>query len=209
MIDSVFGNIRVIKYIGKSYYECECTCNNIIHVRREKLVNKTKTDCGCIKKEKYFKRWVGLRFGRLVINEILSGRRALCMCDCGNESIVCLQNLKRNNTTSCGCKFKEHKWTLENLPVLYKSEYRSWSMMKNRCLNPNADQNKYYKDKTICSEWIGSFKSFFNDMGEKPIPKNKYSIDRINNDMGYYPENCRWATMKVQNNNKRKRNTCL
>ena len=82
-------------------------------------------------------------------------------------------------------------------------EYRAWLHMKDRCFNPN---NKQYLDWggrgiTVCDRWKNSFENFFADMGLKPTPK--HSIDRIDNDGDYCPDNCRWSTSKDQNNNKR------
>ena len=82
--------------------------------------------------------------------------------------------------------------------------YSSWQGMKNRCYNIN---NPHYKDYgargiVVCDRWLNSFCLFFVDMGERP--KN-LSIDRIDNDKGYSPENCRWATRSQQNHNQRTR----
>lgn len=82
-------------------------------------------------------------------------------------------------------------------------EYRAWGSMISRCYNVNHPQYKNYGARgiTICDEWKNSFIAFFNYMGQRPSAK--HSIDRIDNDLGYAPGNCRWATSKEQNNNKR------
>jgi hypothetical protein len=80
-------------------------------------------------------------------------------------------------------------------------EYAIWQTMKNRCYNPNYEYYHRYGGRgiTICDRWLNSFENFYSDMGEKP---ERYSLDRINNDGNYCPENCRWATQKEQCNNK-------
>jgi hypothetical protein len=84
-------------------------------------------------------------------------------------------------------------------------EFKSWIAMRRRCRGTtgSADHVKYYRDKgiTVCPEWDASFEQFLSDMGPKPTPR--HSIDRINNDLGYFPSNCRWADHKSQCLNRR------
>ena len=82
-------------------------------------------------------------------------------------------------------------------------EYDAWDGMKQRCFNPNHKRYSYYGARgiTVCDRWKNSFENFLADMGSKPTPK--HSIDRVNNDGNYCPDNCRWATKTEQENNKR------
>lgn len=85
-----------------------------------------------------------------------------------------------------------------------KPEYRAWSQIKQRCLNPKVSGYKDYGARGIkvCDEWINSFDAFYEHIGERPSPK--HSIDRIDNNGNYEPGNVRWATLSTQNINKRK-----
>ena len=82
------------------------------------------------------------------------------------------------------------------------STYRSWLMMKNRCLNSNDSSYLHYGAKgiTVCEKWM-TFEGFLDDMGNKPLVGEDWSIDRIDGTKGYYKDNCRWATPAQQSLN--------
>lgn len=109
---------------------------------------------------------------------------------------VSTSDLNSGRVISCGCANKFNG----THGMSYTSEYKSWVAMKRRCLNPNSDT--YYGNEErgkIDNRWKSSFEEFLNDMG--PKPSGKHTIDRIDNDRGYFPDNCRWATFSEQNQN--------
>jgi len=151
------------------------------------------------------------RIGSLLILEFLKEQDynkkpyALCKCDCGNVTAIPLSNLRRQRKTkSCGClqrpKAKQAKTTHGQF---YTPTYKVWHNMIQRCTNPNIFQYKYYGGRGIivCERWR-SFENFLYDMGEKP---ENLTIERVNTNGNYEPQNCKWATMKEQVNNRNKR----
>jgi hypothetical protein len=141
---------------------------------------------------------IGQKFNMLTVLEELpvgpNGRVLRCQCDCGNIKQVLLPHLMRSLIKSCGC----YKRTLATKHGMWESrEYSSWENMIQRCTNPKA--RKYYlyggRGITVCNRWLESFKAFYEDMG--PRPENT-SLDRLDNDKGYYKDNCRWSNPREQ-----------
>lgn len=146
----------------------------------------------------------------------------LCLCECGSLIRVKSGNFCNGNSKSCGClhieKSTERFLKLQPIAAELAKElntihghckssretrtYRSWHAMINRCTNSNADNYKNYGGRgiKICQRWLDSFEAFLEDMGPRP---SWTSINRLNNDGDYTPDNCDWATQSEQTLNSR------
>ncbi len=163
---------------------------------------------------------IGKRFGRLVVLWPTKQRKYCdivweCFCDCGKIFYTTSNNLMWGGTCSCGClniessianraKAVKHNYSKERL-------YAVWSAMKSRCYNPNTARYHDYGGRgiRICDEWrddYAAFRDWAMSAGYDPdAPRGQCTIDRIDVNGNYEPSNCRWADMKTQRQNQRKK----
>lgn len=148
---------------------------------------------------------LGKRYGMLIaIEELpkLNGMRQWRLkCDCGGERIALQKTFANGKMRSCGCDdmHSNVKHRLSKTP-----EYRAWINMKTRCSSDSAPYFEYYGGRgiTVCDRWLSSFEKFYSDMGKRP--GSAHSVDRIDVNGNYEPDNCRWATGSEQSRNQRR-----
>lgn len=206
-----FGSWTVLSYAGNAMYLCQCECGLQKEVARRSL-GVCSSSCGCSRftnlTGKTFGRWLVVGAGVIDGDAYGRGRIYCCVCVCGTERSLRADSLLSGDSSSCGClcaqlssiRERTHGHTANNTrtPI-----YRSWEAMRRRCCNHNAHNYGDYGGRGIrvCQRWLDSFENFLADMGPRP---EGTTLNRIDNDGNYEPDNCEWATPKVQSNNRRR-----
>ena len=208
-----FGRLLVINRVPHEYgqrgvfWNCKCDCGNTTVATSSNLMGGSVSSCGCYRddlKNLIIGDIAGKKYKMLTAIEPTDKRVDgsvvwKCRCDCGNIVEISRHNLVEGHRISCGCVKAGTTHGVSKYRI-----YRIYKGMKNRCYNTRLEAYSRYGARGIklCDEWLLDFMSFY-----KWAMDNGYSdeltIDRIDNDRDYCPENCRWVSYKAQMNNKR------
>lgn len=224
----IYGQLTVIDR-GEDYHtpggqrqprwDCRCACGKIVSIIAGNLRAGRHVSCGCSKRNRV--NLIGQTFGRLTVIERADGYTSpkgstaslwVCECICGATVTIRMDALRSGVTRSCGCLARELATTHggSTHPL-----YHVWESMNERCRTTTASNYANYGGRgiAICERWSGpdGFPNFIADMGERPPNpagwKSRmpyWTLDRIDPDGNYEPENCRWADPSTQSQNQRR-----
>lgn len=216
LIGMKFGKLTVVSKAendkkNQAMWNCLCDCGNYTRVCTYQLTSGKTKSCGCLRKiaahENHFDDLTGKTFGKLTVIRRAENKEKRtmweCLCECGNISIVEAYQLKQGFTKSCGCLRYESRNSTHGMSRT--RIFTIWSKMIDRCTNENNPAYKWYGERGIkvFDEWRTDFVSFYNWAKNNGYNEN-LTLERIDVNGNYEPQNCKWIPLNEQPLNTRK-----